>query len=363
MLEKDFRFNLEEAAGAVGDYGTLIPIIIGAAAVTELNLSSIIFFFAVSYILTGLYYKLPMPVEPMKAIGAIAISGSLSAPEIAGAGLITGLIFLFIGLIDGIKYIKKYIPQWLIRGIQFGLALTLIRTAFSMISNNFLLGAAAAAVIIIFYFTSLPNISSLLVFILGLGVGIYFNGLPPLVNFNWPVFSLPMPKAIWSGFIKGTVPQITLTLGNAVLATSLLINDLLDRKVSERKIVSSIGLMCVIPSLFGGFPMCHGAGGLAAQYRFGARTGGSNIISGIILLIIAFFFASQEIINIIPFSILGALLFFSAIQLLKSAAKTENKIYTGITGIGALFLGMANAFLIMLVFHIFNSYILKNKQL
>ena len=361
-MEKDFRFNLEEAAGAVGDYGTLIPIIIGAAAVTDINLSSVLFFFAVSYILTGLYYKLPMPVEPMKAIGAIAISGGLTGSEIAGAGIMMGLILLFLGLIDGIKYIKKYIPKWLVRGIQLGLALTLAKTAINFLSTDLIIASAAVSIILIFYFISLPDISSLLVFALGLGLGIYFNGFPPIVSFSWPTFSLPLAEDILSGFIKGAVPQITLTLGNAVLATTLLIHDLLGRDVSERKLVSSMGLMCLIPSVFGGFPMCHGAGGLAAQYRFGARTGGSNIISGIIILFVAFFFASQEIINIIPFSILGALLFFSALQLLRSAVKTDNKLYTGLTGIGALFLGMSQAFLIMLSFHLVNEYLIKREK-
>lgn len=111
MLEKDFRFNLEETAGAIGDYGTLIPIIIGVAAVTEIELSTMLFFFGLAYIGTGFYYKLPMPVEPMKAIGAIAISGGLSASEVAGAGVITGVILLIIGFTGGNEVYKKICSQ------------------------------------------------------------------------------------------------------------------------------------------------------------------------------------------------------------------------------------------------------------
>ena len=355
-MEKDFRFNLEETAGAIGDYGTLIPIIIGVAAVTNIQLSPILFFFGLSYIATGLYYKLPMPVEPMKAIGAIAISGSLTASEIAGAGIMTGIILLVVGLTGSMKYIKKYVPEWLIRGIQLGLALTLAKTALGFIAGDKILGLIAVGIIISFYFLPLKDISSLVVFALGLGVGIYSFGFPPLITFNWPVLNLPAAAEIWSGFITGTIPQIPLTLGNSVLAISLLITDLLNRKVSEDKIVSSVGLMCLISSPLGGFPMCHGAGGLAAQYRFGARTGGSNIISGIILLLVAFFFGSQELVKIIPYGILGALLLFSALQLFKSSIKTENKLYTGVTGIIALFWGMSAAFGIMLTFKLLKSY-------
>lgn len=255
------------------------------------------------------------------------------------------------------KYIKKYVPNWLIRGIQFGLALTLGKTAFGFIFNNELLGLIAVGIIILFYFLPGKDVSSLLVFAVGITVGIYQYGLPPITTFNWPAFSIPLANDIWHGFIKGAIPQLPLTLGNAVLATTLLIRDLLDREVPERRVASSMGIMCLISSLFGGFPMCHGAGGLAAQYRFGARTGGSNIISGIILLIISFFFGSQGLINMIPYGILGALLFFTSLQLFKSAFNTDNILYTGITGIIALFWNMSTAFGIMLGFHIISKYI------
>ncbi|RCW47731.1 MULTISPECIES: putative sulfate/molybdate transporter [unclassified Halanaerobium] len=357
-MEKDFRFNIEEAAGAVGDFGTLIPIIFGVAAVTKINIAPVLFFFGISYILTGIYYKLPMPVEPMKAIGAIAISGALTAGEIAGAGIMTGIIFLIVALTDGMKFIKRYVPHWLIRGIQFGLALTLSKTALNFIADDLLIGLISAFIIILFYFLPISDISSLIVFVLGLGVGIYNYGFPETTAFNLPVLTLPAGVELWSGFIKGTLAQLPLTLGNAVLATSLLIKDLLDRNVSERKIVGSIGLMSLISSAFGGFPMCHGAGGLAAQYRFGARTGGSNIISGVIILTAAFFFASQELVNIIPFGVLGALLVFSALQLLNSAVKTESKLYTGITGIIAFFAGMTAAFLIMMTFSLIKKFLI-----
>ncbi len=139
-----------------------------------------------------------------------------------------------------------------------------------------------------------------------------------------------------------------LTLGNAALATSLLIDDLFKQKVPEKKLIKSMGVMCLVSCPFGGFPMCHGAGGLAAQYRFGARTGGSNIISGVILLIVALLFASPELVHIIPFGSLGALLFFSGISLGKSALKTEGVFITLTTGLLALFLGITFAFALMM---------------
>ncbi|MGM0420966.1 MAG: putative sulfate/molybdate transporter [Bacillota bacterium] len=350
-MEKNFRFNLEETAGAIGDYGTLIPIIIGVAAVTDLNLAPILFFFGLSYIGIGLYYKLPMPVEPMKAIGAIAIAGNLSTQEIAGAGITSGLIFIIIGATGGMYWVKRYVPTSIIRGIQLGLALTLFRTAFNFINQDITIGVISISIIIVFFLAPILDISALVVLCFGISWGIYTQGLPPLTAFTWPELTLPAFPDIRSGFITGTIPQIPLTLGNSVLATSLLITDLFDKKVAEDKMITSVGIISLVSSCFGGFPMCHGAGGLAAQYRFGARTGGSNIISGIILLFIAFFFASQDLVHIIPFGVLGSLLFFSALQLLQSSFQTNRWFYTLSTGIIAFFFNTSAGFIIMLTIY------------
>jgi len=348
-MERDFRFNLEEMAGAIGDYGTLLPIIVGVAVVTEINMSSILLFFGLAYIATGIYYKLPMPVEPMKAIGAVAIGGALTAGEIAAAGILMGVILLLLGIFGGIDLIKEHIPDWLIRGIQLGLTLILLETAMSFLVEDWLIGLISVGIILAFFFVDVLDISSLIVFGLGLIIGIYYTGLPPLTIISWPGFTLPAISEFGTGFWSGTLPQIPLTLGNAVLATSLLITDLFEREVPENKLVISMGLMCLISSPLGGFPMCHGAGGLAAQYRFGARTGGSNIISGIILLIIAFFFASPQIIEVIPYGVLGAMLFFTAFQMFQSAILTDKKVLMVATGVLAFLTNIAIAFIVLFV--------------
>lgn len=350
-MERDFRFNLEEMAGAIGDYGTLLPIIVGVAVVTEINLSSILLFFGLAYLATGIYYRLPMPVEPMKVIGAVAIGGALTAGEIAAAGILMGVILLLLGVFGGIGLIKEVIPEWLIRGIQIGLTLILLETAISFMVEDWIIGLISVGIILGFFFVNVLDISSLIVFGLGLAIGIYQVGLPPLTFISWPGLALPAISEFGSGFWSGTLPQLPLTLGNAVLATSLLITDLFERKVPENKLVISMGLMCLISSPLGGFPMCHGAGGLAAQYRFGARTGGSNIISGIILLIIAFFFASPQIIEIIPYGVLGAMLFFTAFQMFQSAILTEKKLLMAATGLLAFLTNIGIACLVMFSLH------------
>lgn len=345
------RFNLEEIAGAIGDYGTLIPIILGVAIVTDISLAPVLFIFGLAYVFTGVYYRLPMPVEPMKAIGALAISGVLTVDEIKAAGILTGLIFMIVGITGGMTYIKKMVPPSIIRGIQLGLAFMLLRTAIEFIGADMLLGLVSLCIVALFTLSSLPDISALLIFSLGMACGIYSSGMPPITHLAWTPLNLPSLSSFWSGFIHGSLPQIPLTVGNAILATSLLISDLLNKHVSEKKLAVSNGLMCFLSSLAGGFPMCHGAGGLAAQYRFGARTGGSNIISGILLLLVALFLASPQLLSLFPLGVLGALLFFSALQLLKSVRQTDRRIFTIATGTLAFLLNMPVAFVAMLTIY------------
>jgi MFS superfamily sulfate permease-like transporter len=259
--------------------------------------------------------------------------------------------------------IKIAVPVSLIRGIQLGLGLTLMQQAFRMIWQDIYMGIIALAIILAFTFLSRLDISALVVFLLGIGVGIYRFGLPPLSLMTVPTFTLPGFPDISTGFTAATLPQIPLTLGNAVLATSLLITDLLDRKVKEKQLLFSMSAMCLFSVPFGGFPMCHGAGGLAAQYRFGARTGGSNIISGVVLLLIAVLFATPKLEMVISFGALGALLLYSGLALLRTAQKTEEKAFTLATGVLALVMGMMWAFLIMLSFYFIKTRLLGTRTI
>lgn len=361
LRERNFRFALDETAGSLGDFGTLLPIVIAVSVATDMDLSRMLFFFGLAYIGTGLYYKLPMPVEPMKAIGVIAIAQELTPGEIAGAGFSMGLVLLLIALTGAMDVIKNSIPIQLIRGIQLGLALTLMWKALNMVIADPILGLISVAIIFLYAISSRLDISALVVIVLGVIVGVYRFGPPGISIMSIPTLQMPTLSAFISGTLKATISQIPLTLGNAVLATSLLITDLLDRKVEEKKLLYSMSAMILASVPFGGFPMCHGAGGLAAQYRFGARTGGSNLISGAILLTVAVFFATPELEMVIPFGALGALLLYSGIALYKSSAKTTEKWFTVATGILAFVFGMSWAFLGMWAFHLIRQKWTKRK--
>ena len=345
----DFRFNLQEISGSVGDYGTLFPIVLGAAIVSHINLGHILLFFSIWYIITGLYYRMPVPVEPMKTIGAIVIAEGLSQGEIAASGIILGFLFLILGLCKGIQFIRKRIPASVIRGIQLGLALILIKTSVTFIIKDHILAIICISIAVLFLiadlYSKIPDLSAIVILLVGIVFGLYTSGTPPVHIISLPGLIIPAAHDFMRGGLLLALPQAPLTITNAILATSLLMQDLVDRNVEPDKLSKSLGLMNLISAPFGGFPMCHGAGGLAAQFRYGARTGGSNIISGLILLPIALFFSSPEFVSIIPLGAFGALLVFVAIELGKHGLKTDSYIVTFAIAITALLTNITIAFI------------------
>ena len=349
------RFNLEEIAGAVGDFGTIFPILLGVAIVCpDVNVSHFFLFLAAWFIITGLYYRLPIPIEPMKAIGAVVIAEGLCAGEIVASGLVVGALFLAIGLVGGMAWLEGRIPKSVIRGVQAGLALLLLRTSLGYIVADTLVAMLAIAVIVVFFIASqrtrIPDVSALLVLIIGLAAGIITQGMPPFRLMPIPALVLPMPTDFIAGTWDLVLPQVPLTIANAILATSLLTYDLFPKKgVDPDRLSRTIGAMNLVSTPLGGFPMCHGAGGLAAMYRFGARTGGANIVAGIFILIFAVAFAPPEVLTLIPFGVFGALLVFVALELGKHSAKTDSYLVTGVIAVLTLAIGLTVAFIVGMV--------------
>ena len=259
------RFNLSELAGSLGDFGTIIPLVLAVALVSDVNARYVLLFFGIWFILTGLYYRLPIPLEPMKAVAVIVIAGSIGSGEIAAAGLILGIIFLVLGYGRFFGIIEQWVPQSVVRGIQLGLALLLFRSSVDFVVKDptfFLLGIA---IIACFYllarFRSIPDLSAIVVIGVGLIAGIALYGVPPVSLIPAPELVIPLPSDFSSAFATLVLPQVVLTITNAILATSLLTKDLFCQDVPPKKFSTTIGLMNLISVPFGGFPMCHGAGG------------------------------------------------------------------------------------------------------
>jgi hypothetical protein len=347
------RFNLSELSGSLGDFGTIIPLILAVALVSDVNVRYVLLFFGIWFIITGLWYRLPIPLEPMKAVAVIVIAGSIGNREIAAAGLILGVIFLVLGYGRFFGIIEKWVPQSVVRGIQLGLALLLFRSSLGFVVKDptfFIIGVAViGCFLLICHYRSIPDLSAIVVIGIGLVAGISFYGLPPISFIPVPQLVVPIPTDFSSAFATLVLPQVVLTITNAILATSLLTKDLFAQEVSPKRFSTTIGLMNLTSVPFGGFPMCHGAGGLAGQYRYGARTGGANVYAGIIFIILALFFTSPQVLSIIAVGVLGALLVFVGIEMARHSLKTDSLVVTSVIAILALVSSMTVAFIIGMI--------------
>ena len=347
-MTRNISFNIRELAGSVGDFGTILPLILAVSAVAGLSLGYILLFFGIWFIITGYYYQIPVPIEPMKVIAVVAIAENMNAGQIAAAGLILGLLFLMLGYGKWLDALEKYIPQSVIRGIQLGLALLLVKTSTGFMTGDLLVFGLAvllmAAVYVIARFTEIPDLSAVILIGVAFGTGVILHGFPAMALLPPPHLVIPSMSDIPAALGTLVVPQALLTITNAILATSLLTRDLFGQEVRPARLSRTIGLMNLTTVPFGGFPMCHGAGGMAGQYRFGARTGGANIYAGIFFLMLALLFASPDVLSLVSGGFYAALLVFVAIELGRHGIKTDSYLVTGLIAVLSVLVNMTAAF-------------------
>lgn len=322
------RFDRGELAGSLGDLGTFLPLLVGMSAKNGLNFASALFFAGLFNIITGLMFSIPMAVQPMKAIAAVALTEGLTVPQILAAGATVSLIVLVLGLTGMIDVLNRVVPKSVVRGLQLALGLSLLMKGMKMVAetnvwfaaDGYLTGFLSAFVVLLLFFSrKIP--AALVLFGAGLIVAVWTH--PEVMNtlgfgFTLPRWSPPAWRDFVTAFPKAALPQIPLTTLNSVIAVCALSADLFpDRRAEPRKVAISVGLMNLVACWFGGMPMCHGAGGLAGQYRFGARTNGSILILGGVKIISAVFLGSSlmSLCHAFPSSVLGVLLAFAGMEL------------------------------------------------
>jgi len=321
------EYNKMELAGAFGDLGTLIPFVVGYITLNKMDPLGILIAFGVFKIFVGLYFKTPVPIQPMKAIGGMAIAhaGTITPGMIWGSGIFTGLFWLLMGITGAITWIEKVTTKPVVRGIMLGLGLSFIVEGLGMMRNQplFALGGVALTLLLL----NSRRFPAMLV-LMGYGIIVAFIQRPELfgelsdlsIRFRLPelTFGQVSWKELLSGMIILGLPQAPLTLGNAVIATVSENNRYFpDRKVTAKTISIDHGVMNLISTCIGGIPMCHGAGGMAGHIRFGARTGGALVILGVIVLLIGLFLSDSVtlLLQIFPRPILGVILFFAGVEL------------------------------------------------
>lgn len=324
------RYDRMEWAGALGDLGTLIPFIVAYIGVLKLDPFGILFAFGVSMLVCGLWYKTPFPVQPMKAIGAVAsiqaVQTALVTPAaVYIAALATGAIWLILGMSGLMARLTRLVPAAVVMGIVLGLGFGFMLQGIRMMQTDWAIAiVGAAGTLLLMRSRRFPAMFVLLAF--GAAVGAIAR--PDLLgsladaSIGLKTPSLALTDISWNQVFVGVVlralPQIPMTLGNAVIAVTAENNRLFPhRPVTEDRVAVSTGVMNLFSGAVGGVPMCHGAGGMAAHMAFGARTGGSVVILGVLLLVLALFFSAsvEALFQLFPAAVLGVVLFLAGVQL------------------------------------------------
>jgi xanthine/uracil permease len=320
------RFDRNELAGAFGDIGTDLPLIAGIALAAGLDVASVLILFGILQIATALHYRLPMPVQPLKAMAALVIAQKIAGPILFGAGLAIGVVMLLLSATGSVDRLARLVPKCVVRGIQLGLGLQLSSIALKeyMRSDGApgLLLAFIAFVIVLLLLGNRKWPAAIVAISLGLAYAVFFkmHGFPPTGGFGFhlPLVHLPRWPDILTGFLVLALPQIPLSLGNSILATRQISEDLFpERPLHVRRIGFTYAVMNLISPFFGGVPVCHGSGGMAGHYAFGGRTGGSVVLYGLFWLSLGLFFSNgfDVILRAFPLPILGTLLLFEGMTL------------------------------------------------
>jgi len=382
-----FLFNRVEFSGSLGDLGTLLPIAIAMIVLNGLNATNVIVTVGLFYIIAGLYFKVPIAVQPMKVIGAYAIAVGLTPAQIISASLWMGLCVLFLGITGLIHLVGKYTPKSTVRGVQLGVGVVLMIRGLEFmikpdpnlaiqsigpISTGIILGIVGMAVTFLLLESRKVPAAVLVVFggiLLGLFIGKPLKPGALSIGLHIPRF-FPYGMPAWSDLVWAipvlVLPQIPMTIGNAIISNTDLAHEYFgDRahRVSYRSVANSQEIADIVSFLWGGIPMCHGAGGLAAHYRFGARTAGSNVMIGGVFVLLGLLFGESalSILNLLPLSILGVLLVFAGAQLaLMIRDLTERKdLFVALIMLGiALTTNLAAAFICGIII----AYALKSER-
>jgi len=330
-----------ELAGSLGDLGTLLPLAVGMIVLNQMHATNVLVTVGLFYILAGLYFRVPVSVQPMKVIAAYAIAAGMTPHQVVSSALWMGVLVLLLGVTGLIGIIRRYTPKSTVRGIQLAVGVVLLVEGLKLIMaqdpnlavqtigpmNTGLLLGAVGLILTLLLLENKKLPAELVLIVFGISAGLLVGKPLDHGAFAWG-FHVPRPLPYgWPGWNDlvwvipvVVLPQLPMTIGNAIISNTDITHEYFPEKahrVTHRSVSISQGLANLVAFFLGGIPMCHGAGGVAAHYRFGARTAGSNLYIGGILLVLALVFGENivSVLRLLPLSILGVLLTFAGLQL------------------------------------------------
>ena len=312
-----------ELSGSVADLGVLVPIAVALIVKNGLSPTAVLLPAGMLYVVVALVYRLPVAVQPLKAVGAIAIAKGLGADEIAAAALVLGATFLALGTTGVLDGLGRAFPRALIRGVQLTVGLLFLKVAWGLVAHppssfeeytlatGWAIALGGAIVVLAVLLRGRPIALALV----GAGVVVMLvraGGVPSLgpsaldfPSFSWTTFAAALTALV--------VPQLPLTFANSCLAPADAARTYFGeraRRVTPGRLASTLGAANLFSGAIAGMPVCHGAGGMTAHYAFGARTGRAPLAIGTALLAVAVLFGSglAGLLTAFPLPVLAGLL-------------------------------------------------------
>lgn len=304
-VQGPFRFNRLEVSGAFADLGVFVPIAVALIVKNGLSATAVLLPGALLYLAVAWLYRLPVPVQPLKAFGAIAIAAGIGSDGIAAGALLMGAIFLVLGASGLLDLAARVFPTAIIRGVQLSVGLLFLQIAWGLLSkppqpfldagtpSAYLIAATVVVVLVALLLRRRPVMLALVALAIGVAVLRHSAG--------WQLGPTPLVLArldlatFGTAFIVLVVPQLPLTFANSCLATAdaarVYFGDGAAR-VRPGRLAMSLGVADLLAGTISGMPVCHGAGGMTAHVTFGARTGAAPLTIGLILLVAAVAFGA-----------------------------------------------------------------------
>jgi sulfate permease, SulP family len=331
-MPRRLTFDRHELAGGLGDAGLFIPIAVALVAVNGLNATAVFAVGGLAYLGTAAYFRVPVPVQPLKAFAAAAIALKLDAGVIAAGALLMSASMAVLAVTGLAGWLAARFPLVLVRGIQASVALLLVKAAFDLaeqgnwkglppVDHRIALVTAALACALLFLARRLGLPGTLIVLAGGVGAGIAVAGGLPHVGWGPQSVAVALPTGhqFATALTTLVLAQLPLTFGNAVVATADAEREYFgDRaaRVRPNRLAASIGIANAAAGLFHGLPLCHGAGGVTAHYKLGARTAAATASVGAIYLTLALVFGASlpAIVQLLLPGALAGMLLYVAIQ-------------------------------------------------
>ena len=339
---RSLRVDRHELAGGLGDAGLFLPIAVALVAVNGLNATAVFACGGLAYLLTALYFRVPVPVQPLKAFAAAAIALKLEPQVIAAGALLMSAAMAVLGVTGAAGWLAARFPVVLVRGIQASVALLLAKASVELaergnwsgmpaLAEEAGLAMAAAGCAVLFLARGRRTPGTLVVLGAGALGGLALAGGFPDAGLGPQAVGLSLPDAAAFGTALTTLvlAQLPLTFGNSVVATADAERSYFGERaarVTPNRLAGSIAGSNLLAGLTHGLPLCHGAGGVTAHVKLGARTAAATASVGALYLALALVFGASlpAVVQLVLPGALAGMLLYVALQHALLAATLEH---------------------------------------